>query len=500
MSSELGQFSKDVDIFETKYDITKFELYPVGKEDQEDYKIDMRGMYGSCELFENFFSPFLEFHVTALDSLALFKNLPLRGGELLRVKFKIVSEIITEERTLAFRLVSWNKITVKDNMELYTPMIFMSKQYFYNLTSRINWAYPKETELTEIVKNLCEKVLHIKDEKKEFDGHPSNKLGNSDANQFTFTNNPPLDCIMRLIPFTAHKEDNKLCDFLFYESLEKDDKIKFNFKSLNKIVKDAQEKWTFLWFPIQNSKDEDAIKMISEFREKKIVPVRRFKIKESKNTINGIENSLAGGAVHTVNPLLKSFRRSEIDVTNLHKKCTRLNDKAWYIKEDDKHFFTQPTEDERAQQALQHFNIFKTINGNIFNNDVRDVNSDLLRKFNLNVLNQYQILLECAGNTDIHIGWKTKFKIEDASISKENEVDKSYDSDLIFLITAIKHTFDGKDYMMTIELSSDGEKTHDIYSRYSSDKQEWVKKVGKQLAGEDDNAIPGVIPNDNNNS
>lgn len=488
----MSTYTHDVDIFETKYDIQQFDLFPVGKDDQENFKIDLRGMYNSCYLYENFFSPFLEFHVTALDSLGLFKNMPLRGGELLRIKFKIKSNIIQEEKTLAFRLISWNKTTIKDNLELYKPMIFMSKEYYYNLSSRINWAYPKETELTSIVENICEKLLHCKEENKEFEGHESNKLGNSSSNQFTFTNAPPLDCIFKLIPFTSTKDDNKLCDYLFFECLDAGNKVKFNFKSLNKIIKDAKEKWTFLWYPMQNSKKENSVGMIGDFRQKNIIPVRRFKIKESKNTINGIENSLAGGAVNTINPLLKSFKKSEIDVNALHKSCARLNEKSWYISEEGQHFFTQATQDERAQQALQHFNVFKIINSNIFNNDVRDANSDLLRKFNLNVLYQYQIIVDIAGNTDLFLGWKTKFKIPEQDVMG-NSVDHSYDSNTVFLITAIKHIFDGKEYTMLVELSSDGESTHDLYSRFTEDKLPWIQKVNKQIAGKDDSPLSGIL-------
>lgn len=473
-------------------------LYALGKDNDENYKIDLRGLVLGSELFESIFSPFIEFNISIIDSLGALRNLPLRGGELLKVKFEIITDIAPSERSYTFRLMSFDKVTQRGNIDYYNPMMFVSKQYFYNLSSRVNWAYPQGTEIKSIISDLTENLMRSKDENKEFKCHETNKLGSSKANQITFTNITPLECIYKMITFTNLKEDNKLSDFLFYECLQEGNKISFNYHSVNKLIKDAKKKWTFKFFPFQNSfyvddttKDE---KMLSYFREKNIILVNRYEVSDNKNNIKAIENSLAGGAVHSLNLLTKQFRKSEIDAENLHKKGTRINETPWVVQDKKKHFFANPSEDNRPQNSLQQYNIFKVLNYNVFNQDVRDPNTDLIRKFNYNVLDQSQINIEIAGNTDVFLATKTTFEIPEANIESKagkNKMGKSYESEIVFFITTIRHIFSGRDYKMIINLCADGELNKDIYNRYEKDKKEWVKDSNDQFKGST-KKLPGL--------
>lgn len=498
--------SNDTDIFSTKYDISNFDLYPLGKDDDQEYRIDLRGMCNECTLYENIYSPFLEFHTNAVDTLGILRNLPLRGGELLRLRFKIHTSKDPVIRTYAFRLVTFSKKTIRDGMELYQPLIFMSKQFFYNQSLRVNWAYPKGTKFKDIVKEMLD-MLKIEEEKKTFSSHETNGLGNTSGNQMCFTNITPLECIYRLIPFTSVSDNNKLCDFLFFESLDKNNKISFKYKSLYKLMQEAKQEynkdssWKFQFFPLQNSHVRSMFgdkELIAVMRDKKIIPISKYDVEDNKNNIQGLENALSGGSTYHLDILTKSFRRTEMNVENLFKSIARYNQTPWVVADKLKHFFAVPSDFNKIQQTLQQFNMFKMVNHNIFDRDTRDPNTDLIRKFNFNSIDQYSINLLSPGHTDIYIGTMTQFLLQELNVKGENRISISYETQLKYLISAIKHVFTGNDYHMIIHLTADGEVTSDIFDRYEQDKKEWVKKTGEHLRGTDQSYIPGLGFNDKN--
>lgn len=493
----------DIDIFSSKYDIEELFLYPLGKENDEEYQIDLRGSCGDCELYENIFSPFLEFKIHVIDTLGILRNLPLRGGELLKVRFKIWSALTTYYRSYTFRLVTFKKLSLRDNVEVYSPMMFMSKQYFHNQSYRVNWAYPQSSKFKDIVNDLL-KILRIDEEGKIYEAHETNGLGSGSANQITFTNITPLECIYRLMIFTHHSDNNKLADFLFFECLDEQDKKKFMFKSLNKMIEEARKEfkpetsWKFKFFPYQHSYSPDPIKMIGELREKKFIPVSKYDIKDNRENIKGIENSLAGGTLHHLNIVTKSLRKTEMDVDHLFKAAYRLNNQPWFIHTDNeqKHFFTKPSQDPRIQNSLQQYNMFKMFDYNVFNRDTRDYNTDLIRKFNFNTIDQLNIYLRTPGHSEIFIGKMTTFETYEMNIKGYSEIGTTYETDLKYMIIAIKHLFNSKDYHMIVNITADGEFNNDIYPRYDDDKKEWVKEVGLQFSGKSNKKIPGYGNNE----
>jgi hypothetical protein len=404
-------------------------------------------------LYEDIFSPSLMGTIVITDKLNLIEKMPIVGEELLVVKITTPTFPTSIEKTFRVTRISDKHIVQGQNAHFYT-LHFVSQELVLDMNAPIYRSF--EGNIDDVAVRIFEDYVAMsrtlnEDQKRLVESNEDTplKILTETKNKVKFVS--PGWTAFKCLNWLASKaipKDGEACNFLFWESNKC-----FYFASLETIFRDVHREkrfvgtYTFSPNNIRTGPERDTI--------------REMFLTDSVETVQTVDHAKNYTSGYLANRLI------ELDLVN---KKYELVDYDHVYKFYDYHHMSGKTEKEvlpffaldsmrNAECNImfypKHTKHFDSADDNI-NEVYRDIHGN--RKSNLLELDNFKLNINVPGRTDVECGQMIYLKYpaiepKDTQDKNKEKLDPLYSG--AYLITAIRHQFNGIRHKMILELTKD---------------------------------------------
>ena len=176
---------------------------------------DITDVYNSFSIHETILNPFITATVSVTDTNNLLTEMPIIGGEIVRIKFIPPGGDATDERDLIFRIAKISGVLIVEKRQHFT-LHLLSYAGFKNISTRISRAF--NGDATTIVDNIFYQYLFTKMDRSAENGlNFDNSLSNL---KFVCPNWSPAKAIQYAMRYAYVRDKGvDLPNFFFYETL-----------------------------------------------------------------------------------------------------------------------------------------------------------------------------------------------------------------------------------------------------------------------------------------
>lgn len=182
---------------------------------ESDAFIDIVDIYNSFSIHETILNPFITATVNVSDTNNILTEMPIIGGEIVRVRFLPPGGDDTDERDLVFRIAKISNVTIVEKRQHFN-LHLLSYAGFKNITTRISRAF--KGDATTIVDDIYYNYLFTKmDTSATKDLNFDNSLSTL---KFICPNWSPAKAIQYAMRYAYTRDKGvNLPNFFFYETL-----------------------------------------------------------------------------------------------------------------------------------------------------------------------------------------------------------------------------------------------------------------------------------------
>lgn len=382
---------------------------------------------GSWELFneaaminliihEDIFRNFMTGHVTVMDTNGVFEDAPICGDETLTVTFKTSPEYPNDSFTKQFWVYKCEAFsTVHGSRSRVYQLNFAGKAFHKNLEKRLRRSF-KGMKEDAIVKNICENLLEVEVETE----------GTKFPRDIIMPGWRPLFAINYLAASCVRASGYPASNYLFFETMDD-----YKFVSMDKLM-EAGKKWDIDYHlaridsPRSNAKEWNA-------KEYKII--RAF---------DNIQNSSGGMFAH-------KFIAQDILRKKIEEKEYIYNGEFGGQVHTDSGVKQRENHSSSLEQAVSFGPWQKEGYGMEYNSKHADDWMKRRRPMIQSLMN-WQLELDCEGNSGARLGDKVKFNLI-SNKEKSEEEDKRLSGE--YVVTKIKHIISVDQHRQVAEISRD---------------------------------------------
>lgn len=177
---------------------------------KSDEYTDLQSVYVNLSVFESILSPFVTAELTIKDSNNLIADLPILGGEIVRIQYNVPGGDDTTKVNLSMRVTAVKNVLISERKQLFTLQL-ISYEGFKNLNSTVSKSFNGDG--SNIVKQIFTNYLY---EQK------TGKVLNVDPSKGSLKFVCPRWTPFKAINFVQHKTlgTNTHANFFFYETLK----------------------------------------------------------------------------------------------------------------------------------------------------------------------------------------------------------------------------------------------------------------------------------------
>lgn len=388
--------------------IDSFWLYRVvdGTVQEENKWIDMTPFHQELNIFEDIASQTLSAQVLVADPVNIADRFPIVGGE--RIKLTYSNPGFTDGNTLEF-------VVYKIGERIRTDSKTKAQAYWLYLCTVDRWADVNTDVSKSYAGNYTEIVRSCLTEIQS--ATPIDAVDSTGNAAFISPYWSPLKCVSFCAKRAVDAEDSP---FLFWETV-----TGYKFKPMSAVLQSEPIK-TLYYEPSDNKHHQNDM-------NKTLNHVKRFEFKESNNKLEQYARGSYGTRVFFFNLGSKIVSLETTDYRNDFKK-TKSHVEAF------------PLADDMANKRTKTKAYVTTIDESHL--------SRYSREMIMTHLNNYRVLVECAGDTRIEAGQIILFDIPALS-----DVMPGYQKEVLvsgrWLIASVRHQIGRGGYAMYLELVKD---------------------------------------------
>lgn len=398
-----------------------------------DSAVDILGLIGEIDLFEDIFSPVMYASMTIVDTHNLINSFPIVGQEKVFMSFRTPNQ---REIKKAFRVVKVSPRVIQSNKQNYV-LSLISFDGFIDSTYSCSRAYRGTPD--QIINKVIDEMYEFSPIHEKHDTTPQREIEEA-GNQIKVVsaNWSPI----KLINFCVKRALNnrQIADFLYYESSQG-----IRFKSLTQHLF-QQEAIDFLTYDHSRSSDPEVGGFDIQNSYMKIHDLRYV---DSNDILNTLMNHGFGHTTYTHNMLNKTYREESIEKEDLFNvnEVPVLNTY------------------EMFNLAEQDFKIKNSAYFTVVNkyprmfDDVIEDNTDqtkLTRAPTLNKLELNKMNIDIWGRTTLEVGNCIYIALGKYTSGKDAAFEgNDKNSSSKYLVTAIRHRLTSLQHKMTLQCVRD---------------------------------------------
>lgn len=227
--------------------------------------IDIGAIFTQCTIYEDIMMPVMTAQIQVTDTIGLVEMLPLTGGERVVISYQTSND---DSHPVFYKTFFVNSITdwqLTGHRQASFVLHLVTMPMFHNMNRMIRRSYSATT--SDIVKNVCENILKIKDLEVE----PTYESQN-----YVIPNLRPFEVISKMANVTIKANtDDRVADYTFFENSSG-----HHFKSLQSL---SQEQ------TVQDLRWSDIPGNQHNFDENRIIT---YKFEKMFNQIENIRNGM----------------------------------------------------------------------------------------------------------------------------------------------------------------------------------------------------------------
>lgn len=392
------------------------------------YTIDISSQVAQINVYEDIFSPFISLSIVIKESVDFISALPLKGEEVINVE--IATPTFTEDYQKIkgkFYIYKLSDRTELNKKSIVYVLHCISYEALYDMNKRLTKAYRGKP--SDIAKDIIGK-----------EGLNTSKKINVEesSNSIKYISNywSPIKNLNYIA--TLSRNSNKSPSYLFFEN-----RYGFNFTSLESLY----ESMSYQEF-VKDDYSRDTDNRGRSFQNieqdyKRIIDLKIKKVYDSMDTIN---SGTYASRMITYDLLKKKYHVNDYSVIDNYTKQKHLNKHALLSE------YKPASQFNAIYNQTKHYSMFDGYT------DV-GVSKNLQERTSIiQLLNSNVIEITVTGRTDYTIGQKVLVKIPKAvPLGEKDNTDEMIDSSYsgYYIITAMNHTINRENHMITMELSKD---------------------------------------------